>query len=77
MRTYYERHLICNKCKDSMRQTVYNLPLNRIGRKMEVMWQQDFVKRDSCNAGIRYTDWKLISDRDYKHNLQRTRVEAN
>lgn len=66
MRTYYQRELVCNKCKDHMRQTVYNLPLNRVGLKMEQMWLQDFLNKDRCGAGYRYTDWRLISERDYR-----------
>lgn len=77
MRTYYERHLVCPACKDSMRQTVYNLPLNKTGLKMEAMWERDFMNSHKCNVGVTYTEWRLISDRDYQYNLQRTRVATD
>lgn len=76
IRTYYERHLVCRKCKDSMRQTVYNLPLNRVGLKMEAMWERDFTLTHNCNAGVRYTDWRLVTNEDWGggHNLRRARM---
>lgn len=60
-----------------MRQTVYNLPLNKTGRLMEQMWQRDFIDKHSCRAGIEYTDWRLVSDRDYQHNIPRARMGRN
>lgn len=77
MRTYYERKLVCTKCKDSMRQTVYNLPLNKTGRLMEQMWERDFRDKHPCRAETFYTEWRLISDRDYQYNIPRERVGRN
>jgi hypothetical protein len=70
MRTYYERHLVCRKCKDRMRQTVYNLPLNKTGRMMEQAQERDYRNSHSCNSDVAYTDWRLISDRDYTNKTQ-------
>lgn len=66
MRTYFERHMTCRKCNESQRQTVYNLPLNRVGLKMESAAERDFMLAHKCKAGVTYTEWRLISDRDYR-----------
>lgn len=76
MRTYYQRELKCTKCNESLRETVYNLPLNKTGRLMEQMWERQFRNEHAiCKTTYFYSDWRLISDRDYKNeNLQRKRV---
>jgi len=38
---------------------------------MEQMQERDFINSHKCNAGVQYTDWRLIDDRNYKHNLPR------
>jgi hypothetical protein len=64
-RFYYERHLRCRNCSEEMRQTSGYFPLNRTGRQIEAMWDNEFQRHDQlkdsrCKSPVIYaTKWQI------------------
>ena len=60
MRLYYERYLICDKCKQSERQTTLSMTLDWIGKSINGMFIKEFAEEHKdCNSFIRFTKWKV------------------
>lgn len=59
MKNYYERYIVCEKCKKSDRQTSLQTTFDKVGELLDNVFRTDFLRNhNKCNSSIYYTDWK-------------------
>lgn len=75
MNVYYERLIRCG-CGREAKQTTLKYPLDRMGREMEAVAENNFRSHE-CQFDITYTDWVLGEEYFYPYYFCRERKKKS